>query len=59
MSSITNLVTNAALNVKTNGVKGEILNITNFATTDALATVEKKITDFSDFVKKEDYDVQV
>ena len=24
-----------------------------------LATVEKKITDFSDFVKKEDYDVQV
>ena len=51
MSSITNLVTNAALNAKTNGVKGEILNITNFATTDALATVEKKITDFSDFVK--------
>ena len=59
MSSITNLVTNAALNAKTNGVKGEILNITNFVTTDALATVEKKITDFSDFVKKEDYDVQV
>ena len=58
MSSITNLVTNAALNAKINGVKGEIL-ITNFATTDALATVEKKITDFSDFVKKEDYDVQV
>ena len=59
MSSITNLVTNAALNAKKNGVKGEILNITNFATNDALATVEKKITDFSDFVKKEDYDVQV
>ena len=59
MSSITNLVTNAALNAKINGVKGEILNITNFATTDALATIEKKITDFSDFVKKEDYDVQV
>ena len=59
MSSITNLVTNAALNAKINGVKGEILNITNFATTDALATVEKKTTDFSDFVKKEDYDVQV
>ena len=59
MSSITNLVPNAALNAKINGVKGEILNITNFATTDALATVEKKITDFSDFVKKEDYDVQV
>ena len=59
MSSITNLVTNAVLNAKTNRVKGEILNISNFATTDALATVEKKITDFSDFVKKEDYDVQV
>ena len=59
MSSITNLVTNGALNAKTNGVEGEILNITNFATTDALASIEKKITDFSDFVKKEDYDVQV
>ena len=50
--SITNLATNASLNVKTNEVKGEIPGITNLATTAAFITVENKIPSFSDLVKK-------
>ena len=57
--SITNLATNASLNVKTNEVKGEIPGITNLATTAAFITVENEIPSFSDLVKKTDYDANI
>ena len=50
--SITNLATNASLNAKTNEVKGEIPSITNLATTAAFTTVENKILNVSELVKK-------
>ena len=57
--SIINLATNASLNAKTNEVKGEIPGITNLATTAAFTTVENKIPNFSDLVKKSDYDAKI
>ena len=57
--SIINLATNASLNAKTNEVKGEIPGITNLATTAAFTTVENKIPNFSDLVKKTDYDAKI
>ena len=49
---ITNLATNASLDAKINEFKGEILRITNLATTAALTTVENKIPDVVNLVKK-------
>ena len=40
MGNITNLATNVFLNARINQVKGEILNITNLATTTTLSAVE-------------------
>ena len=57
--SIINLATNTSLNAKTNEVKGEIPGITNLATTAAFTTVENKIPNFSDLVKKTDYDAKI
>ena len=49
---ITNLATNASLNAKINEVKGEIPSITNLGTTAAFTTVENKIPNVSDLLKK-------
>ena len=49
---MTNLAATAALNARINEVKGKISNITNFATTAALSTVEIKIPNVSNLVKK-------
>ena len=49
---ITNLATNASINAKINEIKGEIPSITNLTTTVALTTVENKIPNVSDLVKK-------
>ena len=49
---ITNLATNASLDAKINEFKGEILRIINLATTAALTTVENKIPDVVNLVKK-------
>ena len=57
--SIINLATNASLNAKTNEVKGEIPGITNLAAAAAFTTVENKIPNFSDLVKKADYDGKI
>ena len=48
---ITNLATNASLNVKTNKVKGETPSITNLATTTALTAAENKISNVSCLIK--------
>ena len=49
----TNLATNASLNAKINVVKSEIPNITNLATTTtALTSIENKIPNLSNLVKK-------
>ena len=57
--SITNLATNTVLNAKINEVKGKNPNITNLATTAARTTVENKIPNVRDFVKKANYDAKV
>ena len=49
---ITNLATNASLNAKINEVKGEMPSTTNLATTAALTTVEIKIPNVINLVKK-------
>ena len=59
ISSITNLATNGSLDVKVNDVKGEILSVTNLATTASLTTVDNKIPNVSDLVKKADYDAEI
>ena len=56
ISSIINLATNASLNTKAKEVKCEILGVTNLATTAAFTTVENKIPNFNDLVKKTYYD---
>ena len=38
--------------LQSNEVKGEILGVTNLATTAAFTTVENKIPNFNDLVKK-------
>ena len=47
---ITNLTTNATLNVNINEVKNEIPNITNLTTNTALTAVENKLSDLSKYV---------
>ena len=59
ISSITNLATNGSLDVKVNDVKGDILSVTNLATTASLTTVDNKIPNVSDLVKKADYDAEI
>ena len=49
---ITNLATKTALNAKINQLKRKIPSATNLATSTALSTVETKISDFSNLVKK-------
>ena len=57
---ITNLATNTTLNAKINEVKKEIPSIINLATTTttALTAVENKILNFSNLVKKIDYNTK-
>ena len=57
--STINLGKTAALNTKTNEVKGEIFSITNLATTTALAAVENKIPNVSILVKKTSYNTEI
>ena len=57
--NITNVATNASLNAKINEVKGEILNITNLATTTAFTAVENKIPSVTNLAKKTDYNTKV
>ena len=58
MASITNLTTNAALDAKINKVKSEIPSIANLTVTAVLTTVENKIPNVYDLVKKADYDAE-
>ena len=58
--SITNFAITAALNAKINEVKGKIPNITNLASTTALTTVENKMSNISNLVKKKnDYNIKI
>ena len=56
---ITNLAINTTLSAKINEIKNEIPSITNLATTVAFTTVENKIPNVSDLVKKADYDAKI
>ena len=49
----------AFLNAKINEVNGEIPSITNLATTTALTTVENKIPNVSNLIKKSDYNAKL
>ena len=51
---ITNLAANTTLNAKINGFKSKIPSITNLAATPAPTTIENKIPNISDLIKKED-----
>ena len=60
ISDITNLATNNTLDAKINVVKNKIPNITNLATTTtALTAVEIKTPNFSNLVKKTDYNTKI
>ena len=59
MPDITNSATKTTLNAKMNEVKAEIPNINNLAATITLTTVENKISDISNLVKKANYDTKV
>ena len=55
-----NLATNASINAKINEVKGEIPNINNSDTTNALAAAENKIPNASSLAKKKtDYNTKI
>ena len=56
--SITNLA-NASLNAWINEVKNEISSITDLATTTAFTSVENKIPNVGDLVKKADDDAEI
>ena len=56
MPSITNLATAAALNAKINEIKNKILNIANLAATNALAAVENKKPDHSNYISTPEFD---
>ena len=60
LPDITNLMPdNTTFNAKINEAKDKIPSITNLATTAAVSTVENKIPNFSDLVKKADYDAEI
>ena len=56
---ITNLVTNATLDVKINKVKGEIPSITNLSTTIAFTAAENKMPNVSNLVNKNEYNTKI
>ena len=56
---ITNLSTKTTLNAKINEVKGERPSITKLATTAALTTVENKVPNVSNLVKKTDQETKI
>ena len=53
------MATSASLNAKINEVSVEIPSITNLVTTAAFTSVENKIPNNSDLVKKENYDAEI
>ena len=53
------MATSASLNAKINEVTVEIRSITNLVTTAAFTSVENKIPNNSDLVKKADYDAEI
>ena len=57
--NLANNLANASLNAWINEVKNEISSITDLATTTAFTSVENKIPNFSDLVKKTDYDAEI
>ena len=59
MTDSTNIATNASLNGKINEVTGKIPSIINSATSAGLTTVENKIPNVCDLVKKADYDAKI
>ena len=56
---ITNLTTNATLDVKINKVKGEIPSITNLSTTIAFTAAENKMPNVSNLVNKNEYNTKI
>ena len=56
---IIDLATNTTLNAKVNKVKNEIPSITNVATTTALTAFDKKASNVSNLVKKNDYNTRI
>ena len=56
---ITNLATNATLDVKINKVKGEIPSITNLSTTIAFTAAENKMPNVSNLVNKNEYNTKI
>ena len=59
ITDITNLGTNAILNVKINEVKSKTPSIANLATTAALNATENKITNVSNLVKRNEYNTKI
>ena len=59
MPSITNLVTTATFNVKTNEVKIKIPNSSNLAATTDFIAVENKIPNVRNLVKNTDYNTKI
>ena len=53
------MATSASLNAKINEVTVEIPSIANLVTTAAFTSVENKIPNNSDLVKKADYDAEI
>ena len=58
MPDITDSATHASPNANLNEVKGEIPCISNLATTAALTTVENKIPNADNLLKKTDYNTK-
>ena len=56
---VKNDVKNNVYNAKIKNNEDKILDITNLATTTALSSVEHKIPNVSDLVKKADYDAKM
>ena len=56
---ITNLATNAILDVKINKVTGEIPSITNLSTTIAFTAAENKMPNVSNLVNKNEYNTKI
>ena len=59
MPSITNLVTTATFNVKTNEVKIKIPNSSNLGTTTDFIAVENRIPNVRNLVKNTDYNTKI
>ena len=59
LPDITDLATNTTLNAKINEVKNKVPNITNLAAPVATTTVENKMSNVSDLVRKADYGAKI